>query len=692
MSETSQPEPSPAPDSGNDSTSVHRQSIEGIFVEALGKPSPDERRAFLEAACEGNPETRRRVEALLAAYDDAGSFLQQPAGDWKNPPQPAGAANVDPHGIPIGLLEPSGKPGCLGLLGPYEVQQFLGRGGMGIVLRALDPQLNRVVAIKVLAPELAADVSSRRRFLREARAAAAVSHPHVVTIHAVAVDDDRLPYLVMECIVGRTLQQKIDQTGSLKLKEILRIGTQIAEGLAAAHKHGLVHRDIKPANILLENGVERVKITDFGLARSVEDAAITRTGEVSGTPQYMSPEQALGQHVDHRSDLFSLGCVLYAMCAGRPPFRGDNVAVVVRRICDDTPKPIGEINPDIPGWLIQTIERLLAKGPAQRFQSAAEVADVLSGQLAHAQQPHGAPVPPSPVPPPLSTGWRARVAPYLPGATSPEKPVSTLLLVGAFATVGLLLGRLMPAFTFEGSLFLMVLAIGSAVFIFKRGSAAGWHNLRSATWIAAVIAASIVSFAFGTQLHLHHHGDARFGDLQLYLLGLGFLYYVLFYRRGLVYPTGAVTGPVAGAVAPAAAPSLGPTNSTASRPWNVAGWLTVTLLAVLLLIPCGIGVGLLVPMLAYRAAEADLGTLTIEYDNNKAPITEIRIRGGNLPNERTFAVDSMPFRIRLEPGEYTLNGLQTVYENSGQRVESLQSLAFTIVRQKETRLLLVGAK
>ncbi len=275
------------------------------------------------------------------------------------------------------------------MLGPYEVQQFLGRGGMGIVLRALDPQLNRVVAIKVLSPELAVDVSSRRRFLREARAAAAVSHPHVVTIHAVAVDDDRLPYLVMECIVGRSLQQKIDQTGPLKMKKILRIGTQIADGLAAAHKQGLVHRDIKPANILLENGIERVKITDFGLARSVDDAGITRTGEVSGTPQYMSPEQALGQFVDHRSDLFSLGCVLYAMCTGRPPFRGDNVAVVVKRICDESPRPIGEINSEIPGWLIQTIERLLAKDPAQRFQSAAEVAEVLSGQLAHAQQPQG---------------------------------------------------------------------------------------------------------------------------------------------------------------------------------------------------------------------------------------------------------------------------------------------------------------
>ncbi len=472
MSDTNQPEPAPAGNYGEDSTSVHRQSIEGIFVEALGKSSPDERRAFLDAACEGNPESRRRVEALLAAYDDAGSFLQHAAGDWKNPPPLAGAAAVDSTGIPIGLLQPSDKPGCLGTLGSYEVLQFLGRGGMGIVLRALDPQLNRVVAIKVLSPELAVDVSSRRRFLREARAAAAVSHPHVVTIHAVAVDDDRLPYLVMECIVGRTLQQKIDQTGSLKLKEILRIGTQIAEGLAAAHKHGLVHRDIKPANILLENGVERVKITDFGLARSVDDATITRTGEVSGTPQYMSPEQALGQFVDHRSDLFSLGCVLYALCAGRPPFRGDNVAVVVKRICDDTPRPIAEINSEIPGWLIQTIERLLAKNPARRLFKVRPKSQTCSrgSWLTPSSRKRRA------LPPVDRSSAReqrpGRWSAYLPASIRSTKPASTLMLASAFAVGGLLLGRVRPGNDFEDSLFVILLALGAGVILFKRGDAA----------------------------------------------------------------------------------------------------------------------------------------------------------------------------------------------------------------------------
>src|SRR5262249_1523654 len=150
---------------------------------------------------------------------------------------------------------------------------------------------HRVVAIKVLAPELAVSATARRRFTREARAAAAVSHNHVFTIHAVE-EDHRPPYLVMEFIGGASLPEELDKGGPLGLKEILRIGLQTGEGLSAAHRQGLVHRDIKPANILLENGVERVKLTDFGLARAVDDASLTQSGVIAGTPLYMSPEQA----------------------------------------------------------------------------------------------------------------------------------------------------------------------------------------------------------------------------------------------------------------------------------------------------------------------------------------------------------------------------------------------------------------
>ena len=196
--------------------------------------------------------------------------------------------------VPLDFLEPCDVPGRLGKIGPYEVIDVIGRGGMGVVLRAHDPKLNRTVAVKVLAPQFAVNPTARKRFLREAQAVAAVTHPHVITIHAVD-QTEKTPYLVMECIDALSLQEKIDRCGHLEVKEILRIGAQIAAGLAAAHAHGLVHRDIKPSNILLENGVERVKITDFGLARAVDDVSITRSGEVAGTPEFMSPEQAQGE-------------------------------------------------------------------------------------------------------------------------------------------------------------------------------------------------------------------------------------------------------------------------------------------------------------------------------------------------------------------------------------------------------------
>ncbi len=281
-------------------------------------------------------------------------------------------------------------PGRLKKLDGYEIIGEVGRGGMGVVLKGFDPKLQRVVAIKVLAPHLAANAAARERFLREARAAAAVAHEHVVTIHAVEESASGTPYLVMQFVPGRSLQERLDQSGPLELKEILRIGMQTAAGLAAADAQGLVHRDIKPANILLENGVERVKLADFGLARAADDASLTRSGVITGSPQFMSPEQARGETADHRSDLFGLGCVLYAMCAGHPPFRAPTALAVLKRVCDDAPRPLHEINPDVPDWLEAIVFKLLAKDPAERFESAAEVADLLGQHLRHMQQPETA--------------------------------------------------------------------------------------------------------------------------------------------------------------------------------------------------------------------------------------------------------------------------------------------------------------
>jgi serine/threonine-protein kinase len=301
-----------------------------------------------------------------------------------------GATSSRPGRDPdFGFLEPSDRPGSLGRLGPYEVEGVLGRGGMGVVLKAFDPALHRPVAIKVIAAQFATAAAARRRFAREARAAAAVAHDHVVAIHSVAESPNGLPYLVMPFIPGRSLQERLDEAGPLRVVEILRIGMQTAAGLAAAHAQGLVHRDIKPANILLENGVERVKITDFGLARVADDATASQSGFIAGTPQYMAPEQANGEAVDPRADLFSLGSVLYAMAAGRPPFRAATTMAVLRRVCEDQPRPVREINPEVPDWLAAIIARLHAKDPANRFQSAAEVADLLGRCLAYVERPDG---------------------------------------------------------------------------------------------------------------------------------------------------------------------------------------------------------------------------------------------------------------------------------------------------------------
>ncbi|WP_165229238.1 protein kinase domain-containing protein [Aquisphaera insulae] len=297
---------------------------------------------------------------------------------------PGETPNVDDL-ILLDFLEPSAKAGCLGRLGPYEVTQMLGQGAFGIVLKAYDPSLGRYVAIKVLAPRLATSAAARTRFAREARAAAAVVHDNVVAIHA--VDSwNGLPYLVMPCIAGRSLQDRVDRDGPMDVTEVLRVGMQAARALAAAHDQGLVHRDIKPSNILLENGVERVKLSDFGLARAVDDASQTQSGVVAGTPQYMSPEQSRGDAIDHRSDLFSLGSVLYFMLVGHSPFRADSTPAVLRRVCDDRPRPLRQSNPDVPKWLAKIVDRLLEKEPGRRYASATEVAEILTRHLADLQR------------------------------------------------------------------------------------------------------------------------------------------------------------------------------------------------------------------------------------------------------------------------------------------------------------------
>jgi len=282
------------------------------------------------------------------------------------------------------FLLPPTDPAYLGRLERFDVMRVIGRGGMGIVLEAFDSRLQRNVALKVLDPELASDETARQRFCREARAAASITHENVVAVHQVEkAADNGLPYLVMQLVAGETLEQRLLREKRLPLKEIVRIGLQAAQGLAAAHAQGLTHRDVKPGNILLEPPHDKVKLTDFGLARIADDVKLTRTGFVTGTPLYMAPEQALGESADPRSDLFSLGAILYEMCAGQPPFQGNSALAILKQIAESKHRPLRELNPDVPEWLAEMVDELLAKKPEDRYQTAADLAEVLDFHWAH---------------------------------------------------------------------------------------------------------------------------------------------------------------------------------------------------------------------------------------------------------------------------------------------------------------------
>lgn len=265
---------------------------------------------------------------------------------------------------------------CLGQIGPYEIVARIGRGGMGAVVKARDTRLDRYVAIKFLRPEYTRDISFVDRFLREARTAAAINHPNVVTVHSVEEIGDT-PYLVMEFVDGESLQSRMKRVGLLPVDQVARIGSQIAAGLGAAHDRKVVHRDIKPENILLVNGTDQVKITDFGLAQADGAIRLTRSGVLLGTPKYMSPEQARGETLDHRTDLFSLGSVLYVMAAGQPPFNKKRQSELIKDVAEANVPPIESINPALPKWLVATIHKLHKRRPVDRFQSARDVAKLL---------------------------------------------------------------------------------------------------------------------------------------------------------------------------------------------------------------------------------------------------------------------------------------------------------------------------
>ncbi len=334
-----------------------------IYEQAAALP-PGERAAFMDQACAGDPDMRRDVEDLLDHEDKGNRFFEHlgqavflPSGE-----EPSGSAGHDLSGTTVSH---------------YEVRRRLGGGGMGVVYEAYDTRLERTVALKFLPPHLDASAEARLRFIQEAKAASALDHPNICTIYEVGQTDAGQTFIAMACYQGETLKHKIAR-GPLPVEEALLYAVQIARGLARAHAKGIVHRDVKPANVMVtaptpgESSYGTVKILDFGLAK-MADVELTRTGTTMGTVVYMSPEQTRGAGVDHRTDLWSLGAVLYEMLTGERPFRGDFEQAIVYSILNEDPPPLRQHHPEVPEALEHVVAMCLEKEPDLRYPAAADL-------------------------------------------------------------------------------------------------------------------------------------------------------------------------------------------------------------------------------------------------------------------------------------------------------------------------------
>ena len=355
------------------------KQIDELFQETLNH-APGDRDAFLDRACAGNENTRREVESLLAHDDQARCFLEQPPGE-----------------IAAELLAAESSHFVQGqFISHYRVIDCLGAGGMGEVYLAQDTSLNRRVAIKVLPRPLLSDSSRVLRFEQEARAASTLNHPNIVTIHEVG-EVDGAHFIVAEYIEGQTLGQRLTRSGPLNVGEALDVALQVANALDAAHSAGIVHRDIKPDNIMLRpDGL--IKVLDFGLVKLSDPVAFgpenedltkldlrTNPGAVMGTARYMSPEQAMGQNVDSRTDIWSLGVVLFEMLAGKPPFDGETPSHVIVDVLDSAAPSLAAYVKDLPPGLEAIVKKSLCKSADERYQTAKQFTDDLKDLCAQLQ-------------------------------------------------------------------------------------------------------------------------------------------------------------------------------------------------------------------------------------------------------------------------------------------------------------------
>ncbi len=432
------------------SSSQHWHRVEGLFYEALDL-APEARKAFLEARCTGDEGLRREVESLLASADQPMDFLEKPVRN--------AARDVVQSSTPAVLTVGT-------RFARYEVVAILGAGGMGQVYLAHDVQLRRNVALKLLAPGLTRDARVLQRFEQEARAASALNHPNILTLYDFG-HVEQTYYIASEYVEGETLRDRISK-GRLGAAEVVDLSIQTCNALAAAHARGIVHRDIKPGNLMVrKDGI--VKLLDFGIAKLSDDRdaattlgpllSMTDTGAVLGTVRYMSPEQARGQAVDGRSDLFSLGVVMYEMFTGEAPFQGETASDIIAEILKGDPAPLGTVVPGLPSQLEAIVHRLMRKNRSERYQTVAEMLHDLqayrknsefhqqlqqsAGQMGVAPQAN---LPPKPV--------SRQISSPSPGATNNSTPVTerrrdlqwlvtamTLLLLAAVVVIPWLRSR-----------------------------------------------------------------------------------------------------------------------------------------------------------------------------------------------------------------------------------------------------------